>query len=255
MLRTACAALLVLAAIRPALAADCATPSEAAALKTAILQQQLMVAALQCRESAAYNRFVTVYRNQLQSSDATLKNFFIRKSARGQASYDSFKTKAANLSALEQARNGSAFCAGAHALFAETFAHRGDLMSLVESRSAGTDIGGICTLPVLARADTETRAAEKTTIAVEGVPQSSRPALPYRHQATAPRARDEARGEESYDAAPSFAEEPPRAYQVHNRGYYGYEPPNYGQPPAWWPQPGRDEPAPAYGWYPRAGRW
>src|SRR6201985_1624705 len=122
MFRAASASIALLALCNPALissawAADCANPDEASALKTAVLQQELMVAAFQCHESGAYNRFVNTYRPELQSSDATLKTFFVRRGGEhGEAGYDTFKTKAANLSALEQARNGGAFCADAHAL-------------------------------------------------------------------------------------------------------------------------------------------
>ncbi|HJS45286.1 MAG TPA: hypothetical protein VJ753_02685 [Rhizomicrobium sp.] len=140
----------------PALAAGCATAAEASALKTAVIQQELMVAAFQCREAGAYNRFVTVFRGELQTSDAALKAFFIRRGgAQGEAGYDRFKTKAANISALEQARNSAAFCADAHALYAAAFAHRGSLMSFVESRTA--DIGNICVesrSPQLAKVNT-----------------------------------------------------------------------------------------------------
>jgi hypothetical protein len=129
----------------PALAAGCASPAEAAALKTAVMQQELMVAALQCRETSAYNRFVIAYRPELQASDAALKAFFVRRGGEhGEAGYDTFKTKAANLSALEQARNASAFCADAHVLFQAALANRGSLMSFVESRDSATDIGNIC---------------------------------------------------------------------------------------------------------------
>ncbi len=129
----------------PALAAGCASPAEAAALKTAVMQQELMVAALQCHETAAYNRFVIAYRPELQESDAALKAFFVRRGGEhGEAGYDTFKTKAANLSALEQARNAGAFCADAHALFQAALANRGSLMSFVESRDSATDIGNIC---------------------------------------------------------------------------------------------------------------
>ncbi|HKU64803.1 MAG TPA: hypothetical protein VJQ06_07085, partial [Rhizomicrobium sp.] len=121
MFKTACATIALLALVNPALvnsalAGGCATAAEAAALKTAVIQQELMVAAFQCREAGAYNRFVTAFRGELQTSDAALKAFFIRRGgAQGEAGYDSFKTKAANLSALEQARNSAAFCADAHA--------------------------------------------------------------------------------------------------------------------------------------------
>src|ERR1700733_12563218 len=135
----------LLALSNPALAASCASPSDSAALKTAVLQQELMVAAFQCHESGAYNRFVNTYRPELQSSDAALKAFFVRRGGEhGEAGYDTFKTKAANLSALDQDRNAGAFCADAHALYAAAFAHQGSLMSFVEARAGNTDIGGIC---------------------------------------------------------------------------------------------------------------
>src|SRR3954471_22821785 len=122
MLKTASAAIALLALANPALAAGCANPVDASALKTAVMQQELMVAALQCHEASAYNRFVMAYRGELQSSDAALKAFFVRRGGEhGEAGYDTFKTKAANLSALEQARHAGAFCADAHALYAAAF--------------------------------------------------------------------------------------------------------------------------------------
>jgi hypothetical protein len=149
MLKTTCATIalcaLSISLADPALAAGCASPVEAAALKTAVMQQELMVAALQCREAASYNRFVIAYRPELQDSDAALKAFFVRRGGEhGEAGYDTFKTKAANLSALEQARDAGAFCADAHALFQAALANRGSLMSFVETRSSGTAIGNIC---------------------------------------------------------------------------------------------------------------
>jgi hypothetical protein len=129
----------------PADAAGCASPAEAAALKTAVMQQELMVAALQCHESGAYNRFVIAYRPELQDSDAALKAFFVRRGGEhGEAGYDTFKTKAANLSALEQARDAHAFCADAHALFQAALANRGSLMSFVDTRSGDAGLGSIC---------------------------------------------------------------------------------------------------------------
>src|SRR5262249_27997008 len=106
--------------------------------------------------------------------------------------YDTFKTKAANLSALEQARNAGGFCADAHALFAAAFAHQGSLMSFVESRAGNTDIGGICaeSRPVLARSEARPIAvppvnvpAGPADVAVRGVPTHSLPAIPYGHEA------------------------------------------------------------------------
>ena len=149
MLKTRCATIalfaLGFALANPALAADCASPAEAAALKTAVMQQELMVAALQCHEAGAYNRFVINYRGELQDSDAALKAFFVRRGGEhGEAGYDTFKTKAANLSALEQARDARTFCADAHALFTAALANRGSLMSFVDARAGATNIGNVC---------------------------------------------------------------------------------------------------------------
>jgi hypothetical protein len=108
MFKTTCASIALVALTNPALAAgSCATSADVAALKTAVINQELMVAAFQCHEVNAYNRFVTTYKRELQSSDAVLKAYFVR-SKHGEAGYDSFKTKAANLSALEQARHSGA---------------------------------------------------------------------------------------------------------------------------------------------------
>jgi hypothetical protein len=290
--KTACATIALLALSNPALAAGCASPVDAAALKIAVMQQELMVGALQCHEEGAYNRFVMTYRPELQSSDATLKAFFVRRGGEhGEAGYDAFKTKAANLSALEQARDTPAFCADAHALFRAALNNQGSLMSFVDARS--TNIGDICvdsrpTPPALARAEVrpapalvrvaeahlaDSRAAE---VAV-GVPVHSLPAIPYRHEDSAPppptasRAVDrevdrDAAQDDQEDARPSYANEdnaplPPRPhyYQIRSRPDRDYEdrndqeqayypPPRaaYGSPSGW-----RDYPAPRYGWYPR----
>ena len=215
MFKTASATIALLALCNSALitsawAADCASPAEASALKTAVLQQELMVAALQCHESGAYNRFVNTYRPELQTSDATLKTFFVRRGGEhGEAGYDSFKTKAANLSALEQARHGGAFCADAHVLFQAALAYRGSLMSFVDAHAGAADIGNVCVesrpAPVLARtvekpatpvkaiavaavaipaaaAAAAPKPAPTIPVAVVGVPAHSLPAIPYRHE-------------------------------------------------------------------------
>jgi len=137
-----------------------------------VMQQELMVAALQCHEASAYNRFVIAYRPELQDSDAALKAFFVRRGGEhGEAGYDTFKTKAANLSALEQARDARAFCADAHALFEAALGNRGSLMSFVDTRSGDTGLGNICVeskptpLPV--------RTAEARPVEVAPVPMAA----------------------------------------------------------------------------------
>jgi hypothetical protein len=199
----------------PAVAAGCASPAEAAALKTAVMQQELMVAALQCHEAGAYNRFVIAYRPELQDSDAVLKAFFVRRGGEhGEAGYDTFKTKAANLSALEQARDTRAFCTDAHALFQAALDNRGSLMSFVDNRSGGTDIGNICVesrptpLPV--------RTADSRPVEVMPVPVAAAavriPTAPVRvaaapaRAATAVKVADVRPADEAVGGVPSYAE-------------------------------------------------
>lgn len=253
-----CAGIALVSLANPALAAPCASPSEAAALKTSVMLQQMMVAAFQCRESAAYNRFISTYRGELQSSDAALKAFFVRRGGeRGEAGYDTFKTKAANLSGLEQARDARGFCADTRALFIAAAQHRGSLASFVEARSAGMDIGAICkdSRPVMARADRPLPAPiqpvtvagrsepvvrmaqaepRSSDVSIGGVPDHAIPAGPYRRENIAPlppRAaapepeEDEFLDEEEYPGPVIVRDETenlpprPRAYQVRERDY------------------------------------
>lgn len=100
-------------------AAPCTTPAEWAALRSAAVQQELMVAGLTCQATASYNRFVIAYRGELQASDADLKAYFIKRNgtAPGEAAYDTFKTKLANLSSLSEISNTSGFCTSMRAAF------------------------------------------------------------------------------------------------------------------------------------------
>ncbi|OAI45265.1 hypothetical protein AYO42_03030 [Rhizomicrobium sp. SCGC AG-212-E05] len=267
LLQTTCAGIALLALANPALAAACATPGEAAALKTAVMHQAMMVAALQCKEVNAYNRFIKTYRGELQSSDAALKGFFVRRGGeRGEAGYDSFKTKAANISGLEQARDTKGFCADARALFAASALNAGSLASFVEARSAGMDIGAICkdSRPVMVKASPrppmpqeavavaaaplvkmpEVKMAEARPVAddisIGGVPQHRLAANPYRRPLPAPEPQVEEELEED-DIAPSYAAAEaedlppprPRAYQIRERprdygeDAYGYRDSGY----------------------------
>lgn len=282
--QTLCAGIALVSLVNPALAAGCATASETAALKTSVMLQQMMVAAFQCRESAAYNRFISTHRAELQSSDATLKAFFVRRGS--EAGYDTFKTKAANLSGLEQARDARGFCADTHALLMAAGEHRGNLASFVEMRSSGMDIGGICQeqRPILARAEkprdrtlaapvrpmvrmAQAEAGSKSDIAIGGVPDHAVPANPYRRENIAPPPRaaasepeeEEFLDDEEYPGPVIVRDEietlppRPRAYQVRERDYgedyyqrRAYDDRAYGPPRDWRDYP---PPRPRYGYY------
>jgi hypothetical protein len=281
MFKTASASIALLALCNPALissawAAGCASPEEASALKTAVLQQELMVAALQCHESGAYNRFVNTYRPELQSSDATLKTFFVRRGGEhGEAGYDTFKTKAANLSALEQARNAGSFCADAHVLFQAALAYRGSLMSFVNAHSGAADIGNICVesrpSPVLAHAvekpATPVKAIAVAAVAtpaaaaaaapkpaptvpvVVGVPAHSLPAIPYRHEEAPPPApRETAQANEDRDRNFEDREAARNDEEADDAPVYtAEEAPPPPPPPRYYPVRARPYPSYAYG--------
>src|SRR5438105_6511695 len=77
-------------------AAPCVRAQDELAMRTAALQQQLMVAAFSCGDITRYNQFVLSHRGDLQKSDAALLAFFVRENGEsGTADYHSFKTKAA----------------------------------------------------------------------------------------------------------------------------------------------------------------
>ena len=91
-------------------AADLCNPIASAALKTAAVQQELMVAGFTCGAEPQYNRFVTEHRLQLRQSDANLMAYFKKRDHGREAGYDSYKTKAANLSANRSAKDGALYC-------------------------------------------------------------------------------------------------------------------------------------------------
>jgi hypothetical protein len=91
-------------------AADLCDPVSSAALKTAAVQQELMVAGFTCHALPQYNRFVTAHRLELQKSDAQLMAYFKKRDHGREAGYDSYKTKAANLSANRSASDGALYC-------------------------------------------------------------------------------------------------------------------------------------------------
>ncbi len=117
-------------------AADvCARPGEKLALKTAAMQQELMVAALYCNDIHPYNRFVISYRRELQDSDAALLSFFERARHGGEADYHSYKTALANNFSLESLHGMAAYCAAANEVFDAASDPRGSLRDFIASQS------------------------------------------------------------------------------------------------------------------------
>ena len=98
--------------------ADCVGADDMSALRTAAIQQELMVAAFTCHDIARYNRFVSSRQPELFDSDNRLKAFFVHRNARrGEAMYHTYKTELANASSLRSIRELSLFCAHANAEF------------------------------------------------------------------------------------------------------------------------------------------
>lgn len=98
----------------------CAGPQDVTALKTADLQQFLMVAALTCNKIPAYNGFVTSHQGELQKSDHVLLGYFMGRNAQtGDADYNAYKTSLANAASLKSLHD-PAFCRAAEAAYAAT---------------------------------------------------------------------------------------------------------------------------------------
>jgi hypothetical protein len=95
----------------------CASNADINAVRTAAVQQRLMVAALSCHAVELYNKFVKSYQGDLQASDRQLQNFFRRLYGQsGEANYHSFKTRLANTSSMQSIKEAS-YCADAEVTF------------------------------------------------------------------------------------------------------------------------------------------
>ena len=251
----------------------CTTSDEMAALRTAAVQQELMVAGLTCQASDAYNRFVLAYRPELQKSDADLKTYFLRREgARGEAAYDTFKTKLANLSSFSDATDAG-YCAKTRAVFAMALERRQSLASFVADQRLMIALPAqqLCTAdparPVMAAA-APLKLASTDPVAVSGVPQHALPAAPYGIAPAAPRYRalpppapttyppaqgyQDQDNDQDYDDAdddgPDVAPLPP-AYQHPPRpSVIEAQRVPYG-PPGWAPPPPRWAPPPPYPYY------
>jgi hypothetical protein len=126
----ACATLLCFTAANLAQAKtlSCATAAEVSAIQVSAIQQELTDAALACgpNEVTLFNKFQTVFNKELRRSDAQLLSMFKRMqgSAKGNAAYDSYKTRA--IAHAEQRRTvpGAAedFCKTADVVFAAALA-------------------------------------------------------------------------------------------------------------------------------------
>ena len=125
----ACATLLCFTASNLAEARGaCATEAEISAIQVSAVQQELTDAALACgvHETELFNRFQTVFNKELRRSDALMLAMFKRLngSARGNAAYDAYKTRAIAHAEQRRTKPGAAadFCRTADIVFAAALA-------------------------------------------------------------------------------------------------------------------------------------
>src|ERR1700677_3236758 len=99
-------------------APKCATSDEVTAIQSAVIQQQLMVAALTCNQIEHFNAFQTSYAKELRRSDASLQHMFRRLYAgHGDAEYHAFKTRLANDSSIRSIHDNQGYCHDAGMVF------------------------------------------------------------------------------------------------------------------------------------------
>ncbi len=122
--------------------AGCAQPHEERALNARILQTELMVAALQCQNSAAYNDFVIKFREHLVSQSESLRGMFIRQyGASANSHLNALVTRLANQASQRSMAKRAGFCQQANLLFAE--AQAADTMELerIAAKTAAEAVG------------------------------------------------------------------------------------------------------------------
>ena len=125
-------------------AADCYTPAETAAVHVRMLQSELMVAALACRDSnpelgmiAGYNEFVHRLSPSLVRNSKLLQSHFKKTyGSAGEHRFEAFETALAN-AASKQSMASSTYCENAATLFQQvSVLQPRDLEQFSSSRAA-----------------------------------------------------------------------------------------------------------------------
>jgi hypothetical protein len=124
----------------------CETPQSEAALRTAALQQYLMVAALTCQRTPAYNTFVLSHRGELQESDRALLAHFMHRDVRtGDDDYNAYKTWLANTSSMRSLHDPQ-FCQIADVAFRAAANSSKPLVEVVNEQPVPLDLSAVsCT--------------------------------------------------------------------------------------------------------------
>jgi hypothetical protein len=109
-------------------ALSCATATEVSAIQVSAVQQELTDAALACGQDAVdkFNHFQKTFGRELRRSDARMLSMFKRLygSAKGNAAYDAYKTRAIAHAEQRRTKPGAAanFCKTADIVFAAALA-------------------------------------------------------------------------------------------------------------------------------------
>lgn len=100
-------------------AGTCASPNEKAAFDSRVLQNELMVAALTCGETARYNAFVQKFQPELVTHGKTLKSYFARTYGKsGEFELNRFMTRLANDATMRRTQMSmQEYCTSAVGLF------------------------------------------------------------------------------------------------------------------------------------------
>lgn len=122
-------------------AAGCARPEDMHALKSAAIQQRLMVAALSCNAAPSYNDYVKSYQKELQAADQGLQNYFRRVSgAQGTTQYHAYKTHLANASSMQSIHNITEYCESTKVMFEASSANtKGGLKAFMEGQDLAVE--------------------------------------------------------------------------------------------------------------------
>ena len=121
----------------------CESPQDALAVRTAALQQEMMVAAFICHDIAAYNRFVLSHQSELQETDKALMSFFLlQNSLTGGDDYNFYKTELANASSLRSVRDPQ-FCRRVNADFNIALGGYGSLAQLLPALPYPVETGSV----------------------------------------------------------------------------------------------------------------
>jgi len=121
---------------------SCTGRNEIMTLRFAEIQQELKVAAAECRAASDYKRFVHAYKPALDLSDQAMLSVFHDNSVgdTGTSAYAVFKAQLVSTSLLRSARNKAAFCAEARSEFSAAFSGEGALETLISSSQPYVDL-------------------------------------------------------------------------------------------------------------------